>query len=114
MLGKQLDNELPKDLEYSDSYREDPVLHFTKVKTQNEEQNDADYLNSVLQKAYEHLKKIDFAPNIFGVEVPTDYKLRDESGWQEGSDPKILDQFIFKEKGVQHLEMTEEDKEKNT
>lgn len=114
VLGKQLDNELPKDLEYADAYREDPVLHFTKLKTENEEQNDSQYLNSMLQKAYEHLKKIDFAPNIGGMEVPTDYKLREEGEWQDGNDPKILDQFIFKEKGVSHLEMTEEDKERSS
>ena len=87
------------------------MLHFKNVKSYEEKNNQA-YLDELLQKTFENLKKIDFAPNISGIDVPTDYRLNDENVWQEGRNPKIIDQFIFKEKGVQHLEEKDKDKVK--
>jgi histone deacetylase 1/2 len=90
-LGKQLDNKLPDNLEYQDSYKDDPFLHYTNVKHVYEEQNDKEYLNEIVRRTFDNLKKIDFAPNIQGMEVPTEYKLKDENVWQEGNDSKVLD-----------------------
>lgn len=103
-LNKEIPDRLPADLEYANEYRDEYVLHYKNVKHRNDEGNDRVYLDKVLMKVCENLKKIDSAPNISGVEVPTDYKIKDEEVWNEGTDAKIVDSFIFKEKGVKHLQ----------
>ena len=112
-MGKELPNALPKDLEFSDYYKEDPYLHYNLGKYETEDQNDYKFLNEILEKVIENLKKIDFAPNIMPHEVPIDYASKDKKIWDEGTDPKIIDSFIYKDKGVVHLKdlMDEERKE---
>ena len=106
-LGNDLPNKLPEDLEYAADYREDPTLHFTKYMKKSNDLNDKEYLDNILQNILSNLKKIEHAPNIQSMEVPTDYSLRDEQVWNEteGDEEgaKIIDRVIFKDKGVNHL-----------
>ena len=110
VIGKELSNKLPSNLEFANEYREEYVLHYKNVKHAYEEKNDRAYLDNLVQKVDEHLKKIESAPNISGVEIPTDYKIKDEEVWNEGTDARIIDQFIFKDKGVSHLREHPEEK----
>lgn len=108
VLGKELPNQLPSNLEFANDYRDEFVLHYNNVKHVNEEKNNREYLDKLLAKIDQHLKKIESAPNIKGVEIPTDYKLKDEDVWNESTDQKIIDSFIFKDKGVKHLQQHED------
>lgn len=86
-LGKQLDDKLPDNLEFSEAYRGDKLLHYESGKTadqiKKEEENTVDYVNSIVQQVFDHLKKIDFAPNIQVSEVPTDFKAIDDMVWEQ-------------------------------
>jgi histone deacetylase 1/2 len=106
-LGREIANELPKNLEFAESYKDEPILHFkagSKATTNN--QNDEAYLNALLEKVMENLRQIESAPNIgMGEQVPTDYEINDQKFWQESKKDHntVMDSFVFKEKGVSHL-----------
>lgn len=104
ILGKEVENELPENLDYANEYKDEYFLHYNNVKHRNEEANNKDYLEKLLKKVDDHLKHLDSAPNVLKTEIPSDYRFRDEEIWQETSDPKIIDQFIFRDKGVKHLQ----------
>lgn len=106
-LGQDLPNELPKNLEYADAYKEEPFLHFKNVKSSYENKNDEAYLNGILERVFDHLKMIDSAPNVGNGElVPTDYQILEEKRWQEASKDNaqtVMDGFMQKEVSTSHF-----------
>lgn len=105
-LGRELPNELPKNLEYADYYKEEPVLHFKSGKSSYSNMNDDAYLNSLLQRVMENIRKIESAPNIGnGEQVPIDYEMLDQKQWQDvkKDQASILDSFMTKDLSVSNF-----------
>ena len=99
-LNYELGNELPRHLEYYDSYKAEPVQHYTMNKPNFYNQNDNAYLNEILMNTCENLKNIEFAPNVGYYDVPVDYERGDQinvwSEEQKGIDTssKYMDGFV--------------------
>lgn len=105
-LGRELSNELPKNLEYADYYKDEPVLHFKNTKSTYSNMNDEAYLNALLERIMENLRKIESAPNIGnGEQVPIDYEIMDQKNWQEVKKDHggIIDSFITKDGSVSNF-----------
>lgn len=102
-LGRDLPNELPKNLEYADYYKDEPVLHFKNSKPSYSNMNDEAYLQSVLTRVMENLRMIEAAPNIgMGEQVPSTCAFMDAKQWQEVKKDQdmILESFMTKDRGV--------------
>jgi histone deacetylase 1/2 len=102
VLNYDLQNELPKNLEYYDMYKNDPVLHYTHNtnKPANQNQNDPTYLEEIYRNCAENLKNIAFAPGVGYYDVPVDFERRDNINiWTEeqkatSGNVQIVNSFI--------------------